>query len=140
MRIAEEHSPEMDTPSRRLFVLGAGLALSALSGPALAQSSFGVGATTSLVTAQEFASFVNQGFLISGAGVTTTMTLVGVTAYDRGTRSSTFRDPFVLLFRAWRGDTPAAGIYQVQDPAGQTVQMFLNPVSADRSVYQASFS
>jgi len=96
-------------------------------------------AATGRTPPQAFEPFLNQGFLVSGNGVNTSLTLVGIEPYGRGRRPGQFRDPFALLFRAWPGEVLTAGTYQVQDPAGHKTTMLLNQVTKDPSLYEAVF-
>ena len=143
MSIADNTHGGMEPLSRRHVFLGGavGWAMTIASPSVLAQgvTSLTRGPTDRL-TAQAFEPYLNRGFLVSGDGVTTSLKLINIKTYDRGRRPHTFRDPFSLLFRAFPGDVLPAGIYRVTDPAGRSIEMALNQVSMNRSIYEASFS
>jgi hypothetical protein len=122
-------------PSRRKLLAGGGaaaLAVTAAAVPAIASAA-------GQVTAAQFLPYVNFGFLVSGPNATTSLMLVRVEQLKRGRRPTQLRDPFSLLFRDPFGTVLKPQVYQVQDPAGNVVPMFLSPVSKDPGFYEAVF-
>jgi hypothetical protein len=126
-------------PSRRKLLAGGGAAALAMATAALPAMGQALASVAGQVTAAQFLPYVNFGFLVSGPNTTTSLKLVRVEQLKRGRRPTELRDPFSLLFRDPFGGMLKPQVYQVQDPAGNTVPMFLSPVLKDSGFYEAVF-
>src|SRR5262249_16810130 len=136
MQGAPQTPPCSAMPSRRklLAAAAAGVATAAAAAPAIAQA---IASVAGEGTAAQFLPYVNFAFLVSGPNTSTSLKLVRVEQWPRGRRPTQLRDPFSLVFRDPFGTALKPQIYQVQDPSGNVVPMFLSPVLKDPGFYEA---
>lgn len=131
------------TPSRRRVFAAAGaagLAMSGLTGTALAQAiAPAVGRFGAQPDPDAFTPLLHKDFVVWNGEARTLLRLVEVRRYARGRRPAHLPQPYSLFFQGWPSRPLASESYEVQAPDGTRSRMFLTPV-AGRSLYEAPFN
>ena len=96
---------------------------------------------TPQLTAASFTPFVDKYLKVyADGGPMPTLKLVKVLLQSRGNRPTNLRDPFSLILTSMDGLVLTSEAHQVQLPDLRWVEMFLSPITADGTKYEAAFN